>query len=68
PCALLKKVNYGCKYTVDADSCKSCRLCMGIGCPAISFKDGKATIDSTLCVGCGLCETMCNFGAIRKVQ
>lgn len=68
PCALLKKVNYGCKYTVDSDSCKSCRLCMGIGCPAISFKDGKASIDQTLCVGCGLCETMCNFGAIRKVQ
>ncbi len=68
PCALLKKVNYGCKYTVSAPDCRSCRLCMGIGCPAISFKEGKASIDSTLCVGCGLCSTMCNFGAIRKVQ
>ena len=68
PCALLKKVNYGCKYQVDSDSCRSCKMCMRIGCPAISFKDGKATIDSTLCVGCGLCSSMCNFGAIKKVQ
>lgn len=68
PCALLKKVNYGCKYTVSAPDCRACRLCMSIGCPAISFKDGKAAIDQTLCVGCGLCSTMCNFGAIRKVQ
>lgn len=67
PCALLKKVNYGCKYTVSADECRSCKMCMRIGCPAISFKDGRAFIDSTLCVGCGLCDTMCNFGAIKKV-
>ena len=68
PCALLKKVNYGCKYTVSNDQCRSCKMCMRIGCPAISFKEGKAFIDSTLCVGCGLCDTMCNFGAIKKVQ
>ncbi len=67
PCALLKKVNYGCKYTVSADDCRACKMCMRIGCPAISFKDGKAFIDSTLCVGCGLCDTMCNFNAIKKV-
>lgn len=67
PCALLKKVNYGCKYTVDCDKCRSCKKCMHIGCPAISIKDGKAHIDETLCVGCGLCDTMCKFDAIEKV-
>lgn len=67
PCALLKKVNYGCKYTVVSDNCRSCKMCMRIGCPAISFNDGKPRIDATLCVGCGLCESMCNFGAIKKV-
>ena len=39
-------------------------MCMKIGCPAISIKDGKAVIDATLCTGCGLCEQMCPFGAI----
>ncbi len=68
PCALLKKMNYGCKYIIDSKDCKSCKLCMKIGCPAISFKDGKACIDSTLCVGCGLCASLCNFGAIKKVE
>ncbi len=68
PCALLKKMNYGCKYAIEAKDCKSCKLCMKIGCPAISIKDGKASIDNTLCVGCGLCESLCNFGAIKKVE
>lgn len=68
PCALLKKVNYGCKYEVSREDCRSCGMCMRIACPAISFAEGKAFIDSTLCVGCGLCETMCNFVAVKKVQ
>ena len=38
--------------------------CMKIGCPAISMKDNKATVDNTLCVGCGVCEQLCAFGAI----
>jgi indolepyruvate ferredoxin oxidoreductase alpha subunit len=36
---------------------------MQIGCPAIVFS-GKAAIDPTLCVGCGLCQQLCKFGAI----
>jgi indolepyruvate ferredoxin oxidoreductase alpha subunit len=38
---------------------------MRIGCPAISFADGKARIDHTQCVGCGVCVQMCSFGAIE---
>ena len=37
---------------------------MKIGCPAISFKNGKAVIDDTLCVGCGVCAQLCAFGAL----
>lgn len=68
PCALLKKVNCGCKYTIEVDKCRSCKMCMRIGCPAISLKNGKANIDNTLCVGCGLCDSMCKFNAIEKVE
>ena len=49
---------------VDQDKCKSCKMCMKIGCPAISMKGGKAKIDNTLCVGCGVCSQMCKFGAL----
>jgi len=37
---------------------------MTLGCPAISMKDGKAVVDNTLCVGCGVCKQLCAFDAI----
>lgn len=65
PCALLKYVKHKAPLTVDREACKSCRMCMKIGCPAISMQDGKAMIDNTLCTGCGVCEQLCNFGALK---
>jgi indolepyruvate ferredoxin oxidoreductase alpha subunit len=65
PCALLKSVKAKPALTVDTDACRSCRSCMKIGCPAISFNNKKACIDATLCVGCGVCSQMCKFGAIK---
>ena len=41
-------------------------MCLKLGCPAISMKNGKASIDHTLCVGCGICEELCKFDAIVK--
>lgn len=65
PCALLKSVKAGPPYKVDPAACKKCRMCMKIGCPAISFnKETGSSIDVSLCVGCGLCAKMCKFGAI----
>ncbi len=68
PCALLKSVKYTGRCTVDNDKCKSCKMCMKLGCPAISFKDGKAVIDHSQCNGCGLCVNVCPFGAIVKEE
>ncbi len=64
PCVLLKSVKHNAPLAVDADKCRSCKRCMGLGCPAISLKDGKAKIDNTLCVGCGVCKQLCAFDAI----
>ena len=64
PCALLKYVKAKPALIVDNEKCRSCRACMKIGCPAISMKEGKAHIDATLCVGCGVCEQLCAFDAI----
>ena len=66
PCALLKYVKHNPPLKVDAEKCKSCKMCMKIGCPAISFVDGKAMIDSTLCTGCGVCQQLCKFGALQE--
>ena len=68
PCALLKYVKAKPALKVDADKCRSCKACMKIGCPAISMKDGKAHIDATLCVGCGVCNQLCAFDAIGGEQ
>jgi indolepyruvate ferredoxin oxidoreductase alpha subunit len=66
PCVLLKSVKTPPAMHVDSDKCRSCRRCMGLGCPSLSFKDGKATIDQTLCTGCGVCAQLCAFDAIKE--
>ena len=65
PCALLKYVKHNKPLVVDATKCMSCKMCMKIGCPAISMTSGKAEIDNTLCTGCGVCEQLCKFDALH---
>ena len=64
PCVLLKYVKHNAPLKVDTEKCIGCKSCMRLGCPAISIKDGKAAIDATLCVGCGVCEQLCRFDAL----
>ncbi len=66
PCALLKTAKYSGCYEIT-DKCKNCKMCLKLGCPAISLKDGKILINKELCNGCGLCKNICKFGAIEKV-
>ena len=65
PCVLLKTVKAKPALTVNNEKCRSCRRCMTLGCPAISFKNGKAVVDATLCVGCGVCKQLCAFDALE---
>lgn len=64
PCALLKYVKHPGPICADPEKCKGCKACMNIGCPAISMENGRVKIDNTLCVGCGVCEQLCKFGAL----
>ena len=66
PCALLKTVKYTGHCKIN-DNCKKCKMCMKLGCPAISqTEDGGVKIDITQCNGCGLCINVCPFKAIEK--
>lgn len=66
PCALLKYVKHKPALKVNTDKCVGCKMCLKIGCPALSVRDGKAVIDATQCVGCGICTDMCKLGAIGE--
>ena len=66
PCVLLKYVKKNPPLKVDRDKCVGCKSCMKIGCPSISMRDGKAHVDNTLCVGCGVCEEMCAVHAFSS--
>jgi TPP-dependent indolepyruvate ferredoxin oxidoreductase alpha subunit len=47
--------------------CNSCGVCVeAFGCPAIFLTPERAEIDQTLCYGCGVCEQVCPFKAIRS--
>jgi TPP-dependent indolepyruvate ferredoxin oxidoreductase alpha subunit len=47
--------------------CNACGECVNVfGCPAISLTAERAEIDPTLCWGCGVCEQVCPFDAIRS--
>ncbi len=65
PCALLKSVKYEGKAFIN-EKCRKCKLCMKLGCPAISVDGGVVKIDASQCNGCGLCVGVCPFNAIEK--
>ena len=67
PCALLK--TYKAKPALHIDGCKKCGMCLKIGCPAINKqKDGSVMINPAQCVGCGVCQQLCKFSAIKGGQ
>ena len=64
PCALIVK-QPNIPFVCDKDKCKKCGMCMKIGCPAIRKTADGVEVDPTQCVGCGLCSTICPFGALN---
>ncbi len=59
---------------INLDNCRGCANCAIVNsCPmkAASLKEGKISIDSSLCLTCGVCAGKCPFGAIdsnKKVE
>ena len=55
--------------SIDADACTACGQCEDGRCPvdAIKVMEEAAVVDSARCIGCGLCATVCDPGAIAMV-
>lgn len=67
PCVLLKGVTFPDKCVPVPEKCKKCGACLRPGCPALTKNaDGTICIDETMCNGCGLCEKLCKFDAIKR--
>ena len=56
-------------YEVKSDECVGCKLCVNTyGCPALVWSEDtrKISIDSSLCIGCGVCSQVCPQNAIHR--
>jgi indolepyruvate ferredoxin oxidoreductase alpha subunit len=60
---------------VENEHCTGCKSCLMLGCPAIGWdpagknakgKNGRSSIDPLLCIGCGICKSLCKFDAIVR--
>ncbi len=67
PCVNLVKPKPA--VSICREACNGCKRCIvSIGCPAIGFNGDTATVDESLCTGCGLCIQVCPSGAILKTE
>ncbi len=66
PCILINRQAIAPALIVDPEKCTNCGNCMKIGCPCIGKAENHVVINASQCVGCGLCEKLCGFGAIGR--
>jgi indolepyruvate ferredoxin oxidoreductase alpha subunit len=50
------------------DECDGCKACIKLGCPALSWENGKAVIEPSICTGCNLCGQVCKNDAIKEYK
>ena len=57
------------RYSIDKDACIGCKLCLKVGCPAITFESAikKAEIGGE-CKGCSVCGQVCPKKAMVKKE
>lgn len=65
PCILIEK-KFKPALKVDESKCVGCKICLKLGCPAISFDQAKkkSRIDPMFCIGCEVCASLCPKGAM----
>jgi len=69
PCLLIKRIRHDIGLcVVDRERCIGCKKCLKVGCPAVSIRDGKSSIDPNQCVGCTVCAQVCPVGAITRKE
>jgi len=70
PCALFEKsAKRDLKripVQIIPEKCNNCMICIkNFGCPAITLKNEKVSIEEIQCIGCNVCIKICPFDAIE---
>lgn len=55
---------------LDQETCNGCAICVEERCPvgALTMDDDLAVIETSRCIGCGLCITTCPTGALQLTR
>ena len=65
PCPLNQRKRLGPRREIDPSVCRECGACFRLGCPALEGGGEKPVVNGLLCAGCGLCQQVCKFGAVK---
>jgi len=67
PCIMTYRPKKNSIAELDPEKCVGCRLCMKLGCPAISWDGDKPEISRLLCwPNCDMCVQVCPADALSK--
>lgn len=68
PCVLQERGTYPLVSWVEAEKCVGCWACLVTACPALIRKDDKVEITPDLCTDCEVCNQICPYDAILRVE
>jgi len=68
PCVLQERATYPMVSWVEPEKCVACWACLVTACPALIRKDGKVAIIPNLCTDCEVCNQICPYDAILRVE
>lgn len=68
PCVLQERASYPQVSWVEPEKCVSCWACLATACPALIRQDGKVAIIPDMCTDCEVCNQVCPYDAIIRVD
>jgi indolepyruvate ferredoxin oxidoreductase alpha subunit len=68
PCVLQERASHTQVSWVEADKCVACWACLATACPALIRSDGKVAIIPEQCTDCNVCNQVCPYDAILRVD
>ncbi len=68
PCVLQERLSHPLVSWVEPEKCVSCWACLATACPALIRQDGKVAVVADMCTDCEVCNQVCPYDAILRVE